>query len=104
MSGGRSDFFCRGCNNFRFGTLSQQPSTSLMSSTRRGCIAVLALSVSLSQAFYLPGSAPRDYSVGEKVDVFVNALTPVIGPEAKLVCFRTVIRGLGYTELIQVWQ
>ena len=38
-----------------------------------------------TRAFYLPGSAPRDYSLGEKVDVFVNALTPVIGPQAKLV-------------------
>lgn len=54
-------------------------------STTRACLAVLAVSVSLTQAFYLPGAAPRDYSEGEKVDVFVNALTPVIGPQAKLV-------------------
>ncbi|KAF8588664.1 endosomal P24A protein [Ramaria rubella] len=57
-----------------------------MSLTRRGCLTALALiSTPWAQAFYLPGSAPRDYSVGEKVDVFVNALTPVIGPQAKLV-------------------
>ena len=27
--------------------------------------------------FYLPGAAPRDYVQGEKVDLFVNALTPM---------------------------
>ncbi|KAH8980221.1 Nonaspanin TM9SF [Lactarius hatsudake] len=27
-------------------------------------------------AFYLPGAAPHDYREGEKVDLFVNALTP----------------------------
>ncbi|KAH9166904.1 endosomal P24A protein [Lactarius sanguifluus] len=30
-------------------------------------------------AFYLPGAAPHDYREGEKVDLFVNALTP--GPD-----------------------
>ncbi|KAF8161119.1 hypothetical protein B0H34DRAFT_795956 [Crassisporium funariophilum] len=29
-------------------------------------------------AFYLPGAAPRDYIEGEKVDLFVNALTPML--------------------------
>ncbi|GJJ06260.1 hypothetical protein Clacol_000451 [Clathrus columnatus] len=38
-----------------------------------------------TRAFYLPGSAPRDYALNDKVDVLVNVLTPVIsGPEAKL--------------------
>jgi len=27
--------------------------------------------------FYLPGAAPRDYAQGEKVDLLVNALTPM---------------------------
>ncbi|TDL24197.1 Nonaspanin [Rickenella mellea] len=30
-------------------------------------------------AFYLPGAAPHDFKEGEHVDVFVNALTPMIG-------------------------
>lgn len=37
--------------------------------------------------FYLPGAAPHDYKSGEKVDLFVNALTPMLANEehAKLV-------------------
>lgn len=37
--------------------------------------------------FYLPGAAPHDYKLGEKVDLFVNALTPMLANEehAKLV-------------------
>ncbi|OCB88484.1 Nonaspanin [Sanghuangporus baumii] len=30
-------------------------------------------------AFYLPGTAPRDYQEGERVELYVNALTPIIG-------------------------
>ncbi|KAF9465037.1 Nonaspanin TM9SF [Collybia nuda] len=30
------------------------------------------------QAFYLPGAAPHDYVVGQQVDLFVNALTPML--------------------------
>ena len=39
-------------------------------------------------AFYLPGAAPRDYIEGEKVDLFVNALTPMLSgaKSAKIVC------------------
>ncbi|RXW24988.1 hypothetical protein EST38_g874 [Candolleomyces aberdarensis] len=29
-------------------------------------------------AFYLPGAAPRNYADGEQVDLFVNALTPML--------------------------
>lgn len=38
-------------------------------------------------AFYLPGAAPHDYREGEKVDLFVNALTPMLpgSDDAKLV-------------------
>ena len=38
-------------------------------------------------AFYLPGAAPHDFQSGERVEVFVNALTPMIGTadNAKLV-------------------
>jgi transmembrane 9 superfamily protein 2/4 len=50
---------------------------------------VLALSLPLSaHAFYLPGTAPHDYLEGDPVDVYVNALTPMLSgnDEAKLVC------------------
>ena len=38
-------------------------------------------------AFYLPGAAPHDFQQGERVELFVNALTPIIGStnNAKLV-------------------
>jgi transmembrane 9 superfamily protein 2/4 len=38
-------------------------------------------------AFYLPGAAPRSYVEGEQVDIFVNALTPMLSGsnDAKLV-------------------
>ncbi|KIJ39874.1 hypothetical protein M422DRAFT_32479 [Sphaerobolus stellatus SS14] len=55
-----------------------------MPTTRGGWLAAFALYISITQAFYLPGAAPRDYATGEEVDVLVNALTPVIGPQAKL--------------------
>ena len=29
-------------------------------------------------AFYLPGAAPHNYMEGQKVDLFVNALTPML--------------------------
>lgn len=48
-------------------------------------VGLILLAAPWARAFYLPGSAPHDYSSDEKVDVFVNALTPVIGPQAKLV-------------------
>ncbi|KAF8734986.1 hypothetical protein AX14_003000 [Amanita brunnescens Koide BX004] len=37
-----------------------------------------ALLASLANAFYLPGAAPRNYHRGEKVELFVNALTPML--------------------------
>ena len=38
-------------------------------------------------AFYLPGAAPHDFQLGERVELYVNALTPMIGSsdDAKLV-------------------
>jgi len=39
-------------------------------------LALLVLAASSSSAFYLPGTAPRDYISGERIDVFVNTLTP----------------------------
>ena len=49
---------------------------------------LVAAAVSPANAFYLPGAAPHDYHDGERVDLFVNALTPMIGAadNAKLVC------------------
>ncbi|QRV79231.1 transmembrane 9 superfamily member 1 [Ceratobasidium sp. AG-Ba] len=41
--------------------------------------------LSVSNAFYLPGTAPHDYSKGDRVPLYVNALTPmVIDAESKL--------------------
>jgi transmembrane 9 superfamily member 2/4 len=49
-------------------------------------VALVAYSIPI-QAFYLPGAAPHDYREGEKVDLFVNALTPMLSgaDDAKLV-------------------
>ena len=46
-----------------------------------------ALLVNNVAGFYLPGAAPHDYKLGEKVDLLVNALTPMLANEehAKLV-------------------
>ncbi|CCM01117.1 uncharacterized protein FIBRA_03165 [Fibroporia radiculosa] len=35
--------------------------------------------LSTAQAFYLPGAAPHDYTEGEVVELYVNALTPMLG-------------------------
>ncbi|CAG8515208.1 12441_t:CDS:10 [Ambispora leptoticha] len=34
-------------------------------------------------AFYLPGVAPRDYREGDPVELVVNSLTPIIGPNTQ---------------------
>lgn len=51
----------------------------------RSALTALAtlLSLSSTKAFYLPGSAPRDYLEGEKIDVFVNTLTPMLNSKLK---------------------
>ena len=57
-------------------------------------LATLALSlIPSSFSFYLPGAAPRNYERGEKVDLFVNALTPTLGgsDNSKLVSNTSVI-------------
>lgn len=49
---------------------------------------VLAIVLPLcANAFYLPGTAPHNYHKGEKVNLFVNALTPMLSGhnDAKLV-------------------
>jgi transmembrane 9 superfamily member 2/4 len=51
-------------------------------------LAVVALLLPIcTQAFYLPGAAPHDYVLGQKVNLFVNALTPMLmsKDDAKLV-------------------
>ncbi|KZP34674.1 hypothetical protein FIBSPDRAFT_1035660 [Athelia psychrophila] len=40
--------------------------------------AIATLLPACSQAFYLPGAAPKDYQRGESVNLFVNALTPML--------------------------
>jgi hypothetical protein len=59
-----------------------------MSASRLFTLAALVALVAIPvQAFYLPGAAPHDYRVAEKVDLFVNALTPMLSgsDDAKLV-------------------
>ena len=53
---------------------------------RAAVVALVASSIPV-QAFYLPGAAPHDYRLAEKVDLFVNALTPMLSgsDDAKLV-------------------
>jgi hypothetical protein len=59
--------------------------------TRATLIALVASSIPVN-AFYLPGAAPHDYRVAEKVDLFVNALTPMLSgsDDAKLVSTYSV--------------
>ncbi|PCH43643.1 Nonaspanin [Wolfiporia cocos MD-104 SS10] len=40
---------------------------------------VAAALLTTAHAFYLPGAAPHDYAEGEVVDLYVNALTPMLG-------------------------
>jgi transmembrane 9 superfamily member 2/4 len=62
-----------------------------MSSASRfvnGVVLVALLASTLPvHSFYLPGAAPHDYKKGEKVELFVNALTPMLSSsdDAKLV-------------------
>lgn len=48
---------------------------------------ITALLAEQVQAFYLPGAAPHDYHDGEPVNLYVNALTPMLAgtDNAKLV-------------------
>lgn len=39
---------------------------------------VLASTLTTASAFYLPGAAPTNYNKGERVEVLVNALTPML--------------------------
>ena len=53
-----------------------------------GAVLVALLASTLPvHSFYLPGAAPHDYEEGEKVELFVNALTPMLSgsDDAKLV-------------------
>jgi transmembrane 9 superfamily protein 2/4 len=60
---------------------------------RRPVNAAVLLLPALANAFYLPGAAPRNYVPGEKVDLFVNALTPILSNEddAKLVLYQVTL-------------
>jgi transmembrane 9 superfamily member 2/4 len=61
--------------------------------SRAVLVALVASSITV-HAFYLPGAAPHDYREGEKVDLFVNALTPMLSgaDDAKLVCTYSTLR------------
>ncbi|KAG0348665.1 hypothetical protein BGZ54_004560, partial [Gamsiella multidivaricata] len=50
--------------------------------TRVAALALLGTTVTLSQAFYLPGVAPTEYEDSDAVPLMVNALTP--GSESEL--------------------
>ena len=39
---------------------------------------ILVYILPLASAFYLPGAAPTNYRTGERVEVLVNALTPML--------------------------
>jgi len=66
-------------------------------------VPILLVSLSDVSAFYLPGAAPRDYKLGEPVDLYVNALTPMLtgANDAKLVSRRRIGRVLSniHTEI-----
>ncbi|WVR08326.1 hypothetical protein IAU60_005379 [Kwoniella sp. DSM 27419] len=46
-------------------------------------LAAALLSPLSASAFYLPGTAPRDYLEGEKMEVFVNTLTPMLNSKLR---------------------
>ncbi|KAF5370602.1 hypothetical protein D9758_002042 [Tetrapyrgos nigripes] len=54
-------------------------------SSARLLASLLAFSLS-ANAFYLPGAAPHNYAVGQKIELYVNALTPMLSEndDAKL--------------------
>ncbi|WVQ79502.1 hypothetical protein IAT38_001601 [Cryptococcus sp. DSM 104549] len=52
----------------------------------RSALAALAAALPLlpsAAAFYLPGTAPRDYFEGESMEVFVNTLTPMLNSKLR---------------------
>lgn len=46
-------------------------------------IPLVAFLASSASAFYLPGTAPRDYVQNERIDVFVNTLTPMLNSKLR---------------------
>ena len=70
-------------------TQTATPSMPALSLLSLGC----ALLVNNVAGFYLPGAAPHDYQPGERVDLLVNALTPMLANEehAKLVRPQTTL-------------
>lgn len=54
---------------------------------------ILLLPVVGVSAFYLPGAAPRNFEQGEQVDLFVNALTPMLSgkDDSKLVRWLDIL-------------
>ena len=54
-------------------------------------LAVLLAATASASAFYLPGAAPHDYKKGDPVDLFVNALTPMLSGQDNAKLVRCVI-------------
>ena len=54
------------------------------------------------QAFYLPGAAPHSYVEGEKVQLYVNALTPMLSgsSDAKLVSIPSEMFNGVWTDVL----
>lgn len=68
-------------------------------------LAVLSLaalsSLPCTNAFYLPGAAPKDYIEGDKVPVHVNRLNPMIGAlDSKIVRVASFFVGVSSMQSV----
>ncbi|KAI8846086.1 Endomembrane protein 70-domain-containing protein [Chytridium lagenaria] len=57
---------------------------------------VVASLAALSQAFYLPGVAPKDYKAGDKVEVHVNALSSALTVRLFRIAYRGRLCGAAF--------
>ena len=78
---------------------------SLPSVMRSEVFAAVLLAVAGNvDAFYLPGSAPHNYQEGDQVDLFVNALTPMLSgkDDAKLVRITSSLPVSGLNSPLEI--
>lgn len=59
---------------------------------------LLLLPVVSINAFYLPGTAPRNFERGEQVDLLVNALTPMLTGKDDSKLVRSLVGLVGVTH------
>jgi len=94
---------CDGARNGEINVVSISFSAAITMARLSFLVSILLVSLSNVSAFYLPGAAPRDYKLGEAVDLYVNALTPMLtgANDAKLVSSRQIRRSLSnhYAEI-----